>query len=250
MIEVTVALPLYNAKKIAWLCLESFCRQRDVNFGWELIVIEEQHDNPFGQRALEKFRGRLKEAGCERIVYIPLDEWMPLGQKWKVAVDYSSQTSECYIWSAADCYSEPKRFKKAYKYINVAGYDWVCDKLGLFYNIPTGETILYADRNNKQRAGLSSSTKMSLMRKLPDNDYAKKVDGFVFNAIKPQTIKNIFDDGVEDWKHGLNTDGCNNISLSRKKYYKRIKFPFESTTHQIDNLLPKDIVDTLKALAL
>lgn len=249
MIEVTVALPLFNARDIAWLCLESFCRQENVNFQWELIVIEEQYGNYFGHRRLNQFRDRLKAAGCARITYVPLDKWMPLGQKWKTAVDHSSETSECYIWSAADCYSEPRRFAKAYKYINVEKYDWVCDKLGLFYNIPTGETILYADRDNQQRAGLASSTKMSLMRLLPDNDFARKVDGFVFNAIKPQTIKNIFDeDGRNDWKGGLNTDGHNNISLNRKKYYKRIKFPFEPTPEKIDNLLPEDIVAALKKM--
>lgn len=249
MIEVTVALPLYNAKDIAWLCLESFCRQEEVNFKWELIVVEEQDFNPFGETAVMSFADRLRKVGCERIVYVPLSKWTPLGQKWKIAVDYSSESSACYIWSAGDCYSEPRRFKKAYKYINQQGYDWVCDKLGLFYDIPSNKTILFADRDNQQRAGLSSSTKMSLMRKLPDNDYAKKVDGFVFQAIKPQTIKNIFDDdGKEDWKYGLNTDGFNNISKNRKKYYTRIKWPFEPTPYKAEDTIPKDIMEKLHRL--
>lgn len=248
MIEATVALPLYNAGGIAWLCMESFCRQIDITFDWELIVIEEQDGGHFGKEKVMSYRERLSKIRCKKITYIPLNKWMPLGQKWKTAVDYSDKNSECYIWSAADCYSEPKRFKKAYQYINVEGNDWVCDKLGLFFDISTKRTILYADRECVQRAGLSSSTKMSLMRKLPDNDFAKKVDGFVFKTIKPQTIYNIFDGENEDWKYGLNTHGMNNISMNRGKYFRKIKWPFEPTVLDIRNLLPKDVVDKLHSL--
>jgi len=245
MVEVTVGLPLFNAKNIAWLCLESFCKQEEVAFDWELIVIEEQDSNHFGKQAVMKYESLLKLAGCVKIIYIPIQKWMPLGQKWKTMIDHSDENSKCFIWSAADCYSEPKRFKKAYEKINKQNFDWVCDKLGLFFDITSKKHILYADRDNQQRAGLSSSTKMELMRKLPDNDIAKKVDGFVFQVIKPQRICNIFEGENNDWKYGLNTHGQNNISTNRGKYFTKIKFPFEPTQLKIDTLLPLDIVSRL-----
>ena len=41
--ELTVALPVYNSKKIAWMAIESLCSQINVDFNWELIVYEEIH---------------------------------------------------------------------------------------------------------------------------------------------------------------------------------------------------------------
>ena len=170
---------------------------------------------------------------------------MPLGQKWKVMADFADENSKCYIWSAADLYSEPKRFKKTYQYINVEGYDWVCDRMCPFYDITSGKTILYADRECQQRAGLSASTRMEVMKRLPDNNYAKKVDGLVVKAVRPKTFKNIFDGENEDWKYGFNTDGMNLISLNRAKYYHNVKWPFEKTDLDLRDYIPKNVIDKL-----
>ena len=40
-IELTVGLPALNAKQIIWLPLESLRLQIELNFGWELIIMEE-----------------------------------------------------------------------------------------------------------------------------------------------------------------------------------------------------------------
>ena len=42
MIEMSVRMPLFRARYIAWLALESLCRQKRVTFKWELVIAEEQ----------------------------------------------------------------------------------------------------------------------------------------------------------------------------------------------------------------
>ena len=48
MIEASVTLPLFRSQYIAWLQLESLCRQQDVDFEWELLIAEEQGDETIG----------------------------------------------------------------------------------------------------------------------------------------------------------------------------------------------------------
>lgn len=43
-VALTCALPMYRAKDIGWLGLESLCRQEDIDFAWELIIMEEEQE--------------------------------------------------------------------------------------------------------------------------------------------------------------------------------------------------------------
>ncbi len=61
MIKGTVALPVWNSKDIAWLCMESLCNQI-VDFKWELLVFEEKHDRQLGRSFFEGYQSRLP--GC------------------------------------------------------------------------------------------------------------------------------------------------------------------------------------------
>jgi hypothetical protein len=58
-IKFTVALPIYNSKKIAWISLESLIRQENINFDWELIVYEEIHSESVCPEILEEYKDRL-----------------------------------------------------------------------------------------------------------------------------------------------------------------------------------------------
>ena len=80
--KFTVALPIFNSKKIAWVAFESLARQVDVNFSWELVIAEESGVNKIGDTLCEEYREKLIKAGCSRIVFLELEEWMPLYQKW------------------------------------------------------------------------------------------------------------------------------------------------------------------------
>jgi len=71
MPRISVMLPLYNAGAVAWLALESLCRQAGEYPGFEVVVCEEQagHD-VVGYETVQAYRGRLRRAGCERVRYI------------------------------------------------------------------------------------------------------------------------------------------------------------------------------------
>ena len=56
---------MYRAQHAGWLALESLCWQRDVDFEWELIVIEEQFD-AMGEDAVRAYEGRLQQKGSSR----------------------------------------------------------------------------------------------------------------------------------------------------------------------------------------
>ena len=43
--ELTVGLPIYNSKKIAWIALDGLINQIDIDFDWDLVVYEEEHEN-------------------------------------------------------------------------------------------------------------------------------------------------------------------------------------------------------------
>jgi len=63
MIELSVALPVWNSKRIAWLPMESLCRQLKPSCGWELIIFEEVHGEQLGEDFFRAYEERLKEAG-------------------------------------------------------------------------------------------------------------------------------------------------------------------------------------------
>jgi len=67
--ELTVALPVYNSKKIAWISLESLCEQINIDFNWELIVYEEKHEQSVFPELFDLYIEKLKLVNCSRIVY-------------------------------------------------------------------------------------------------------------------------------------------------------------------------------------
>ncbi len=70
MIELSVCAPFFRAKYIGWLALESLCRQKDINFEWELIISEEMFDEAMGKDVIMKYKSRLEDLGCVRLKYI------------------------------------------------------------------------------------------------------------------------------------------------------------------------------------
>jgi hypothetical protein len=77
---ITAILPTYNNADIIWLQLESLCAQVNTP-EWELIIIEEPSEQYFGEDGLSLYAERLGDAGCVRVVYISVTNWIPLAQK-------------------------------------------------------------------------------------------------------------------------------------------------------------------------
>lgn len=245
MIELTVALPVWNSKKIVWLALESLCRQRDISFNWELIVCEEQDENGFGVENYLKYKDRLKHVGCVNLKVIPLKKWISLGQKYYKIIQNSNVNSKALLLQAADCYSQPFRLNESYQKIVKNNYDWVCYKIGAFIDLHSWNHILYNDLSKQQKAGLNMAFCMKSARKLPNEERKKLVDGWLYNNLN---IKNPCDIDPKHWKLGVDTHGLNNISKSRQKYFKKEKHPFYKTDYKVDYYLPKDVVERLKML--
>ena len=106
-IHLTAALPTWENKNIIWLQLESLCRQ-ETEYNWELIVCEEQTKNMLGKNALMEFHPRLAKAGCKQIKYIPLQNKIPLSQKWvKIA---NEAEGDSFALCASDDYSPQTGF--------------------------------------------------------------------------------------------------------------------------------------------
>ena len=246
MIKLTVALPMFNAKHIGWLALESLVRQQDVPVEWELVIAEEQDKNCFGEASAQKYGPRLEAAGCSRITYIPLKEWVPLSQKWRLMGQVAASTSEVYSVQAADDFSFPTRLAEAWQGIAQEGYDWIGYPILAVYIIPTREVFFvnYRKRAIPHPAGMLFSTRAEYARRLPLSKKCLNIDGWFFYCVNilagvnkglitlpsvKERVRSIvvgtayqvrayakvkMFDG-DSWRHGFGTHGFHNISTRR-----------------------------------
>lgn len=237
--KVTVALPLWESGDIAWLCLESLCRQK-VGVEWELIVAEEQTENMLGEEGLFSFRPRLRKAGCANIVYIPVKEKMYLANKWNMIARYASVSSEVFQLVAADDYFQPMLLHDAWSAIGINGYDWCQSYQCHFYDIDTGKLVEY---RRLKSPGVQISMDISLARKIPTSTKVKGIDGHIFNSVKPKKIySNTFDHSLKT----VCTQGRNKISLTqRAALINKTRAPMRRCSHTLDGVLPFDIYTKL-----
>ena len=141
-IDVTVGLPTWENKDIIWLQLESLCKQK-TQYKWELVVCEEQTLNMTGEEMILSYSDRLKESGCQRISYIPLEKHIPLSKKWKMIADNSIGST--FLLASSDDYSPPNRIEFTHNKIK-EGFNWVDVSCGLFLDL---DTFVSATFNNQ-----------------------------------------------------------------------------------------------------
>jgi len=246
LIELSVALPIYKGKNIAWLALESLCRQKEINFEWELIVIEEEI-KCFSKEELMKYSDRLKELGCVRISYTLLKKRIPLSQKWKMIGNKVGKSSKVCVLQAADCYSQPYRLVDTYKLIVEQDYDYVSCQIGPFYDIPDDNVVVYDKTKQPIIPGLNMAIKSHFIKNLPTTNKRSGLDGWIVSMSKksgkkfvPTHINN------NHWKMGVDTNGMNNISFKRHIQMKNHKNYNRSIKISLDEILPKDIVKKLR----
>lgn len=253
----TVLLPLFEAERIAWLALESLCRQT-TKHKWELIVAEEQRKNMCGEAYFDEFLPRLKKAGMVRFVYIPLHKRIVLSEKWRMMSWLISPSSQVSLLQAADCYSEPQRINTAVLAVK-KGYDWIHSPMGLFYHCGIDKAVLYdaATVKNKRRfpTHLNMAMRSDLLRYVKYGQRKKGVDGYLYRECDKRkkevdgVAMRVFLDRTSNWKNGVDTHGFNNISINRGKKFEDVRFPFRETSITIDQVIPKEILARLKALS-
>ncbi|MEA2036288.1 MAG: hypothetical protein U9O94_02180 [Nanoarchaeota archaeon] len=248
MIEMTVALPMFKAGMIANVTLEGLCRQTDIDFKWELIVAEEtkKANNPlvFGKKRLMSYKKRLKEVGCERIVYIPVEEWIPLSHKWIDIYNRRAEGSKCFVLQAADCFPHSKRLAASMKAIN-NHFDWYQQESGYFYDIGSNVVAWYslADTIRYHPCALNMTIDTAIMGGLEKEGIASGIDSWLFNRTKPKSVfldKNIYEDG-------LDINGHNVISRNRKKLIVEGTKPFSKCDKTLEDIIPDpDIIKHLR----
>ena len=300
-IKMTVALPALNAKKIIWLALESLKNQINVDFGWELIVFEE---NGISKDIVQSYKGLLPN--CVKIIYktlYPIDAYYDnnilksnnfptyytLLEKWINIAKIADKNSKIFVKHAVDCYSPPNRLNIHYQHFKNKDCYYSTQSKGYFYNIKDDKYFLYngiqiepynwkryakqhnynlQDRSiNKSFSFRSCHLNMALRidniinLKLPNNPIKSGIDGYIIFSLfrslnlHPEDKKIIWNDSEVDqnnWYKSLDTDGYNNISLKRKKYYdmKIPKSPHCIPTHKSNVKLdiPEYIMERLKNL--
>jgi len=249
-IQLTVALPMYRAKHIAWLILEALSRQRDVNFNWELVVAEEQEPLMFGRDHIMTFKERLEARGCTRIEYIPVQKWIPLSRKWCMLAQAASPSSEVFAFQAADTFCHPYRLRTAFD-ATLGEADWSQDSKIVLYHIASGKTILL-DREVKaswgyHKCGDNMAVKTILARSLPSQDRAAKVDMWLYLACgraKGGALCVVWNDD-ENWKLGFHTKGLNNVSGYNRETFDHPKPPFRTLSYELSSVVPSGILDRL-----
>jgi len=233
---MTIALPTYNSNPILWLQLEALCNQKTTH-DWELIVCEETGAYYSGEKYLEPYLDRLKEAGCNRVKYIPLTSWVPLSQKWVIIAQEARFKN--YALCASDNYSPSDRIEQSVEALKDA--DWVDWSCGLFVDLNTFKTARW-ERPGEKRSGLFMATKTKFMKSLKGPYPKRSIDGWIKDQspIKKRVR-------VAQMPKGLHTDGANQISHHRAGLYvEEIKAPFHKDSHELRDLVPEYIVTELQ----
>jgi len=238
MIQITVALPLYRAKNIVFVALESLCRQIDAP-EWELLVMEEKLPKAVKIDFINKYRKRLEKANCKKIKYIPLQKWIPLGDKWIRMAKIAS--GKLFILQSADCYSFPIRLKYIYEKYLENKFDWFQFNSHRVLDLNT--MFLYNFFSPVSIIGSDMCMKTSLIKQIYIHHRWKLVDSWLIKQcklIKPnleiKTVNNY------NWQKNcsINIHGLNNISNR--------KFNMDGY-EKIDNFLieyiPKPVIEQI-----
>lgn len=259
MIEITVALPMFRAQRIGWLSLESLCRQQHIPIdqqhipiGWEVIVAEEQISDKMGEELIRTYEGRLKAIACQKITYIPLKDWIPLSNKWVLIAKEADPNSKCFIFQAADCYSQPLRLHESYNLLVKRNKQWISSQIGPFYNIYTEHIALYDRRKAVHPTGLNMAVSTQLIREVSNLNVKSAVDSRIYSACrvvasqKALPFKIGYNNGSGSWIRGVDTQGLNNISSFRGTYMRRHTKYYKKTNLVLNDCVPKDVADRLK----
>lgn len=207
---ITAALPTFNNSKIIWIQLSALCDQ--VGAGdWELIVCEEASENMLGADGLKEWVERLTKAGCKRIIYLSLDKWIPLGQKWIEIRDNMHPDSIGMMLCASDNYSPKDRIAKSRQAME-SGADWYQSQSGYFYNIVAHQAGKFQAIDD-QPALFMCASKASLDRVHAKTFPRRGVDTWLKANTRPEQFQ------LDDWTDGIHTDGFNTISLGRRGLY-------------------------------
>jgi hypothetical protein len=228
--------------------MESLCRQLQPANGWELIVFEEEHDEALGRELFESYGGRLRDAGCERLVYMSCADKVPLPQKWVKIAKKSSRQSTAFLMCAADNYYHKWMLQDTEAAIKEA--DWCIMTKGFFYDFNLDETFYY---HYNGIVGLHMAARTDVVRHFEKSDLDRGIDSWFSQQMLKQShdrglLLRCFIDGSEHYKGTVCTNGYNNISSGRVNLLREYKHPFYKTEVKLSDIVPEDIYNKMICL--
>lgn len=229
---MTVGLPVYDSKDIAWLVMESLCRQRTYE-PWELIVCEEEHEGQMGKDFFTSYSDRLKEVNCFEIKYLMPEQKITVSEKWAHIAQAGSENSKMFILCGTDNYYHDGMIQMAANAYR-KGHDWLATNKGFFYNFASRKLVLY-DRD--WVTGLEMAVSMKLAKKIPFEKREKIIDAWVYRKTQPKKPLLI----TREIKT-LCTHGFGHISKNRGNMIDVLKKPFYETDKKLEDIIPNDIV--------
>lgn len=199
-----------------------------------------------GKNALMEFEPRLAKAGCKQIKYIPLQNKIPLSQKWvKIA---NEAEGDSFALCASDDYSPPNRFQLSHEKLS-DGYNWFDLKKTLFLNLMDFTTATYINQADKD-TGVTMSTKTSVVKNLKGPPWPSSgIDSWMRTNGAPEPYFQYTENLL-----GLETDGANKINFDRRNHYPdkktRVRYvsPYFPPEQKVEEILPEEIISRLKNL--
>ena len=248
MIELSIVLPMFRSKYIAWLGLESLCRQQGIDFEWELIVAEEKEPEMLGLGGLKEYSDRLEKVKCAKYIYIPVMNWLPLAQKIVTMIDRCSSQSNAWIYHAADTYMPPGLLRTVHRAFQ-EDIDWFESNRTIYYDIATGKTAL---RISEKGDGIGTGRRLDLARHLSrTNTRRHSVDSWIRESYEELALEKLGHpirykmDRSDNWMHGFNTQGLNNISKGRGDHITKFRRGYNRCPVDFKKTIPKDIINRL-----
>tara|TARA_R110002126_G_scaffold141639_2_gene286755 strand:- start:4881 stop:5669 length:789 start_codon:yes stop_codon:yes gene_type:complete len=251
MTQLTVGLPMYRSNLTAYAAFESLASQKNVDFEWELLIIEEEQ-GAYGLDNIREFVPRLKEVGCTRLEYVATQKWVHLSHKWKKLAEMSSDSSSCFLLKAADCYSQPYRLKETYDiFTQDPGTDWVQSTKGYFYQLELQKlsTFNHASPGYAHQCALNMSLRTDLLKRSRPAA-TNSVDRDLINAARTANggeIKVVWNDS-ENWQLGVDLDGISNFSRDRKILIDQGITPFEDTEAVLSDVVSAEMLEFIGSL--
>jgi len=243
-IELSVIMPFFRARDIAWVAFESLIRQTGVSFNWEIIIMEEATENPFGLANVKAYSKGLKRAGCAKIKYISLNQWMPLSAKWHFLIQQSDPRSGVICFHAADIYSGNKRLKNQHAVLTAGEFNWYKLGANVTYDIASNKHVKIKMNPDRTDTCCRATTRELAMR-LPLANIRKGVDGWTFRSLREYNIKHYIDT-TDIWKGTINVNGINNITLDRGRRIREVVPPFDECCESFANHVPADVLKKLR----
>ena len=246
-IELSVALPVWKSNSIAWLAMESLCRQDVPPCDWELLVCEEPHDEVCGTSFFESYASRLFEKGCRRLLYLSLETWAPLSEKWHLMGAAVSAASRAFLLQAADDYSFRERLCKTHRRVVEEEHDWYDVARAPFCDVASMALATYDRGGDVSRTHLGIAFASKHARTIPRVVLRKNVDGMLFDHCRREageSFRRFTDFSDYAW---VFTSGYNTISLKRAEKIEKGLAPYKPGPASLEAIgLPTDIIERLR----